>query len=178
MQDSITLRYKDGKMAVLNATALGISDRSGVIYGPKGYIVVDNINNFEAIHVYDSSYKKIASYKRPKQISGYEYEIESCVKAMKEGWLECPEMPHSETLKMLDMMDFIRKTNGIRFPGEEGTEAKFEDTSAHNESAYQVDESCEQNNTDMSVQVEKEQQPEDNASPVMDSQTQESEASI
>lgn len=163
MQDSITLRYKDGRMAVLNATALGISDRSGVIYGPKGYIVVDNINNFEAIHVYDSSYKKTASYKRPKQISGYEYEIESCVKAMKEGWLECPEMPHSETLKMLDMMDFIRKTNGIRFPGEEDAATRFEETSAHNESSYQVESSDEQSATDISPQVEPEQKPEVNS---------------
>lgn len=137
MQDSITLRYKDGKMAVLNATALGVSDRSGVIYGTKGYIVVDNINNFEAIHVYNNEYKKIASYKRPRQISGYEYEIEACIKAIGEGWIECPEMPHSETLKMLNMMDFIRRSNNIRFPGEDNFASEFENTSAHNEMEYE-----------------------------------------
>jgi predicted dehydrogenase len=119
MQDSITLRYADGKMAVLNASALSTGDRSGVIYGSKGYIVVDNINNPEGIAVYDSSFKKIAYYKRPKQKTGYEYEIESCVKAISEGWLECPEMPHSESLKMMNMMDFIRKSNNIVFPGED-----------------------------------------------------------
>ena len=140
MQDSITLRYKDGKMAVLNATALGLSDRSGVIYGPKGYIVVDNINNIEAITVYDNEYKKIANYKRPRQITGYEYEIEACVKALDEGWLECPEMPHSETLKMLNMMDFIRKSNNIKFPGEDEIVSAFDSTSAHNEEAYQIEE--------------------------------------
>ena len=118
MQDSITLRYRDGKMAVLNATALSYSDRSGVIYGSKGYIVVENINNPEGIAVFDSEYKKLAYYKRPKQISGYEYEIEACIKAISENWLECPEMPHATTLKMLNMMDFIRKSNNIVFPGE------------------------------------------------------------
>lgn len=140
MQDSITLRYKDGKMAVLNATALGLSDRSGVIYGSKGYIVVDNINNIDAITVYDNEYKKIANYKRPRQITGYEYEIEACVKALDEGWLECPEMPHSETLKMLNMMDFIRKSNNIKFPGEDEIVSDFDSTSAHNEEAYQIEE--------------------------------------
>ena len=140
MQDSITLRYKDGKMAVLNATALGLSDRSGVIYGSKGYIVVDNINNIEAITVYDNEYKKIANYKRPRQITGYEYEIEACVKALGEGWLGCPEMPHSETLKMLNMMDFIRKSNNIKFPGEDEIVSDFDSTSAHNEEAYQIEE--------------------------------------
>ncbi|MBO6241791.1 MAG: Gfo/Idh/MocA family oxidoreductase [Butyrivibrio sp.] len=116
LHDSITLRYRDGKMAVLNASALSVSDRSGVIYGSKGYIVVDNINNFEGITVYDSNHKKVAYYKRPKQKTGYEYEVEACVRALNEKWLECPEMPHSETLKILNMMDFIRKTNGINFP--------------------------------------------------------------
>jgi predicted dehydrogenase len=115
MQDSITLRYANGKMAVLNATALVNSDRSGIIYGTNGYVVVENINNPESITVYDNAYKKVATYKRPKQISGYEYEIEACVKAISEGWTECPQMPHSESLKIMNMMDFIRKSNNIRF---------------------------------------------------------------
>lgn len=138
MQDSITLRYRDGKMAVLNATALGISDRKGVIYGTKGYIVVDNINNFEAISVYNNEYKKLASYKRPKQKTGYEYEIEACIKAIGEGWIECPEMPHSESLKMLNMMDFIRKSNNIRFREEDDISfTGKESVSAHDENSYQ-----------------------------------------
>ncbi len=123
LHDSITLRYRNGKMAVLNASALSISDRCGVIYGSKGYMVIDNINNFEGITVYDSEHKKIAYYKRPKQKTGYEYEVEACLKAISEGWLECPEMPHEESLKILNMMDFIRKTNGIVFPGEQAQES-------------------------------------------------------
>ncbi len=126
MQDSITLRYADGKMAVLNSTALANSDRSGVIYGTKGYIVVDNINNPEGISVYGSDYKKVAYYKRPSQKTGYEYEILACVRAISEKWLECPEMPHSESLKILNMMDFIRKNNNIVFPGEENTVVETE----------------------------------------------------
>lgn len=127
MQDSITLRYGDGKMAVLNATALSISDRNGIIYGSKGFIVVENINNPEAIAVYNNEYKKIAYYKRPSQKTGYEYEILACVKAISEGWLECPEMPHSETLKIMNMMDFIRHSNHIVFPGEDESAVAIED---------------------------------------------------
>lgn len=151
MNDSITLRYRDGRMAVLNATARGVADRSGVIYGSKGYIQVDNINNIEAITVYDNERKKIGSYKAPRQISGYEYEIQSCLKAISENWIECPEMPHSESLKMLDMMDFIRKTNGIVFPGEgEPAPEVYETTSAHVEDAYSLDASTgiENNNAE------------------------------
>jgi predicted dehydrogenase len=143
LQDSITLRYSNGRMAVLNATAMSTSDRKGIIYGSRGFIVVENINNIESIAVYDNEYKRIAFYKRPKQITGYEYEIEACFKAMSEGWLECPQMPHAESLKMLNMMDFIRKTNNIRFPGEEQEEVTYVSTSAHEESAYNTEESAE-----------------------------------
>ena len=140
LHDSITLRYKNGKMAVLNASALSISDRKGVIYGSKGYIVVDNINNIEGITVYDSTYKKLAYYKRPKQKTGYEYEVEACVKALSEHKLECPQMPHAESLKMLNMMDFVRDSNNIKFPGEDdlaieeqqSTETSIEEQEAQN----------------------------------------------
>ena len=137
MQDSITLRYRDGRMAVLNATARATTDRCGIIYGTKGFIKVENINNIEAITVFDNGRKKIANYKAPRQITGYEYEIQSCLKALSEKWIECPEMPHSESLRMLNMMDFIRKSNGVKFPGEDepGT-AVYETTSAHVENAY------------------------------------------
>ncbi len=131
MQDSITLRYTDGRMAVLNATTLSNSDRSGIIYGSKGYIVVDNVTNPDGISVYDNEYRKIAYYKRPKQKTGYEYEIEACVKALSQGWIECPQMPHSETLKMLNMMDFIRRNNHIVFPGED------EETGAAHNSSFE-----------------------------------------
>lgn len=117
-QESITLHYKNGAMAVLNASMAVQSDRIGGIFGTKGYAVVENINNFEGMTVYDSSYKKIAYYKAPKQISGYEYEVEACVKAIKEGWKQCPQMPHEETLRIMQLMDMLRKQWGMRYPFE------------------------------------------------------------
>jgi hypothetical protein len=149
MQDSITLRYTDGRMAVLNATTLSNSDRSGIIYGSKGYIVVDNVTNPDGISVYDNEYRKIAYYKRPRQKTGYEYEIEACVKALSQGWIECPQMPHSETLKMLNMMDFIRKNNHIVFPGED------EETNVDNSSfEYGSDAEEAQENTQRKFQLQ------------------------
>ena len=45
-------------MAVLNCTMNGLSDRRGVIYGPKGYIEIENINNFASVTVYDASIRQ------------------------------------------------------------------------------------------------------------------------
>ena len=118
MQDSITLRYRDGKMACLSATACAVSDRRGVIYGTKGYMVVENINNFESVSVYDLKHERQSITKRPRQKTGYEYELKACVRAMKNGWLECPEMPHAQTLSIMYQMDTIRSVWGLKYPAD------------------------------------------------------------
>ena len=117
-QNSITLIYEDGKMAVLNSSMLSSSDRKGIIHGTKGYAVIENINNFESMSVYDSEHKKIAKYNRSKQISGYEYEVEACIQALQDGAIECSQMPHAETIRIMKLMDSLRYDWGIKYPFE------------------------------------------------------------
>ena len=116
--ESITITYKDGKMAVLNCTMNGLSDRRGVIYGSNGYIVIENINNFASVTVYDTNYKVVKSVKAPKQITGYEYEVYSCMEAIEKGKKECWEMPYDETLRIMKQMDELRAQWGVVFPFE------------------------------------------------------------
>ena len=118
MQENITLVYKDGRMAALNSSARSLSDRRGIIYGDRGYIETENINNCGGIRVYDVDRKLVAAYETPKQITGYEYEVEACVYAIEHGELECPQMPHEETLRMLRWMDELRRQWGIVYPME------------------------------------------------------------
>ncbi len=116
--NSVTLTFEDGKMAVLHSSMLSPTDRLGVIYGEKGYMEIQNINNCEEIRVFDTEHHMVACYKVPKQINGYEYEVLSCMKAMKEGKVECEEMPHSETLRVMRLLDAIRGKWGMRYPCE------------------------------------------------------------
>ena len=119
MQHSITLIYRDGRMAVLNSSAQSLSDRRAVIYGDKGYIEVENVNYCEGIKVYDLQRRVIASYLPPEdQINGYEYEVRACIEAIAGGRTECPQMPHEETLRMMRWMDGLRRQWGIVYPME------------------------------------------------------------
>ena len=120
--DSITLLYRDGRMAVLNCTMLGISDRRGVIYGTNGYIEIENINNFESVSVYDKDHKLIKTEKAPKQITGYEYEIMASLEAIDRNATECWEIPHAETLRIMHVMDDLRQEWGVVYPFEEQSE--------------------------------------------------------
>lgn len=115
---TITLSFEDGKMAALYSNMLALTDRQGVINGNKGYIEVQNINNCEEIRVFDLERRLVARYEVPKQINGYEYEVISCVKAIEEGKTECPEMPHSETLRVMHLLDEIREKWGMKYPCE------------------------------------------------------------
>ena len=117
-QDSITFLYEDGKVAQLAASMLGLSDRRGTIYGTKGFMVIENINNFESLTVYDTNYREVKRIDRPAQITGYEYEVEACMRALSEGKLECGEMPHEETLRVMELMDGLREEWGVKFPFE------------------------------------------------------------
>lgn len=87
-QDTVSLFYPDGRTASLFTTIYSATDRRGMIYGTNGYIEVININNPEKIIVFVNSNNRPFLYKEysiPEQISGYEYEVLSCKKAMEEG---------------------------------------------------------------------------------------------
>lgn len=117
-RNNVTLTFDDGKIAVLFADMLSLTDRQGVINGNKGYMEVQNINNCEEIRVFDLDRNMVAKYAVPEQINGYEYEVISCMKAIAEGKVECDEMPHAESLRVMKLMDSIRAQWGMKFPCE------------------------------------------------------------
>lgn len=115
LQNSITLRWKDGRMAVLHSNMQALTDRRGVIYGDKGYLVAENINNCEAISAYNLNRELIKQYEIPEQITGFEYEVEACRKAIESGAVECKEMPLAESVAVMELLDKVREITGIRY---------------------------------------------------------------
>lgn len=116
--ETITLSYQDGRMASLTAGIYGRSDRRGIVYGEKGYLVVENINNPQAVRIYDANDKLVKEYEVPEQISGYEYEIRECIEQIQKGATESLSMPLQTSIEVMEMMDGLRKQWGIRYPGE------------------------------------------------------------
>ncbi len=115
-QNSITFIYENGKMAVMQANVFCAGDRQGVISGDQGYMIVDNINNPQQAAIYSKEHNLIQEVACPPQITGFEYEVDASIKAIEQGMLECAEMPHSETLRIMHMMDGLRKEWGVHFP--------------------------------------------------------------
>lgn len=118
LQCFATLTYAGGAKAQLYSSIVNPTDRMGIIYGTEGYAIVGNVNNYEYLEIYAPNHSLIERIDRPEQISGYEYQLEACERAIAAGALECPEMPHAETLTMMKVMDRIRAAAGIVYPCE------------------------------------------------------------
>lgn len=123
--ESITIFFRGGRMAVLTHDIYSRSDRKGIFYGEKGYIIVENINNPQSISVYDTEDRLVRRMDVPKQISGYEYEVLECIDAVRSGEKESTSMPLSDTIKVMEIMDQLRGQWGLVYPRERETQKQF-----------------------------------------------------
>lgn len=118
LTDSITLTWADGRAAHLTAAANAVTDRYGAVYGTDGYLLVENINNPQKITVFDGHNRPVREIACPPQLTGYEYELLETVRCLEQGLVECPSMPHAETVHMMEVMDHLRAQMGIVYPCE------------------------------------------------------------
>ena len=116
--NGITLTFDDNRIAVLHSNMLACMGNRGVVYGDKGFIELYEINNPKEIRVFNQNKELTASYPAPEQINGYEYEALACVRAINAGQIECEEMPHSETLRLMKILDTVREQWGFKLPCE------------------------------------------------------------
>jgi len=117
-QETFTFQYKDGKTAMLAASVLCADDRQGIISGDTGYVIADNINNPLRFDIYRRGAEHVRTVEVPQQITGFEYQVKACIDAIRAGKTEPDEMPHSEILKVLEIMDRLRNDWDVRFPNE------------------------------------------------------------
>lgn len=116
--ESITLRYADGKMAVLTAGMYSRSDRQGIIHGDSGYLIVQNINNPEAVRVYNNEDQLQQEILFEQRVNGYEYEFEEMAAAFDSGLTQTQSMPLAETLAVMRLCDALRAQWGVQYPVE------------------------------------------------------------
>lgn len=115
-QNAFVITYESGKMAILGSSMLSEMDSRGVVYGTKGRIEADFVINISSLKIITPEGEKTVA--RPPQKTGFEFELTAAINAIRSGSCEYPEMPHSETLRMLEIMDGLREEWGVRYPFE------------------------------------------------------------
>ena len=116
LTNAITIILKDGILANVQSSAQCVGDNIGVIAGTEGNLIIDNINNPQTITVNGPDRTYIETIRVPQQITGYEYQFLVCRDALASGLLEPREMPHAETLYMMQLMDGLRQKWDVRYP--------------------------------------------------------------
>ena len=116
LTNAITIILKDGMLANVQSSAQCVGDNIGVIAGTEGNLIIDNINNPQTITVNGPDRTYVETIRVPQQITGYEYQFIACRQALIDGLLEPHEMPHAETLYMMQLMDDLRRKWGVRYP--------------------------------------------------------------
>ena len=119
LTNAITLVLADGMLCNLQSSAACVGDNIGVIAGTDGNLIIDNINNPQTITVNGPDRTYIETIRVPKQITGYEYQFVACRQALIDGLLEPREMPHAETLYIMELMDSLRRKWDVRYPMDE-----------------------------------------------------------
>lgn len=119
LTNAISLALADGVLANVQSSAACVGDNIGVIAGTDGNLIIDNINNPQKITVNTHDREFVEDIHVPQQITGYEYEFLACREALIEGLLEPREMPHEETLYIMQLMDGLRQKWGVHYPMDE-----------------------------------------------------------
>ena len=116
LTNAMTLVLSDGMLCNLQSSAACVGDNIGVIAGTDGNLIIDNINNPQKVTVNTHDREFVEDIHVPKQITGYEYQFLACRQALIDGLLEPREMPHQETLYIMELMDGFRQKWGVRYP--------------------------------------------------------------
>ena len=119
LTNAISMVLSDGMLCNLQSSAACVGDNIGVIAGTEGNLIIDNINNPQQITVNGPDRTYIETIHVPKQITGYEYQFVACRQALIDGLLEPREMPHAETLYVMQLMDGLRRKWGVHYPMDE-----------------------------------------------------------
>ena len=116
ISETISLTLEGGILATIQSSVCCEGFNTASIAGTKGTIVIDNTNNPQLIRIFAKGGKLVEEITVPESISGYEYEFLACKDAMEKGLIEPPQMPHSETLFLMELMDSLRHQWGVRYP--------------------------------------------------------------
>lgn len=117
-QNAVQIVYENDFMVSIHASSLTLSAGEAMIYCEDGYISIPRAEKLQEILVYDTKHNLVESHESESLITGFEFQLRAMKKALEEGKLECEEMSHSDTLRILQQMDTLRRQWGLCYPCE------------------------------------------------------------
>jgi predicted dehydrogenase len=113
-----TLHFENGVASQFVCAVDSDAENVFRIYGERGVIEITSRFWQATRATRTRTHEAPIAIDRAFRINGFEYEIEAAVRAIREGRIECEQMPHQETIATLHWMDRIREQIGVRYPWE------------------------------------------------------------
>jgi predicted dehydrogenase len=117
-QIAMTLKFKNGALAVLNATFAADTPVEATIVGTEGYIRMTN-----RFHNATSKIELIKGRQSPVKIKvhredgyGYQFEAQHVGECLRAGQTESPIMSHADSLLLIETLDRLRASCRITYP--------------------------------------------------------------
>ncbi|NUS00367.1 MAG: Gfo/Idh/MocA family oxidoreductase [Kribbellaceae bacterium] len=111
-------RYESGAVAALTCGLRSQNPWVASISGPEG-----NLQLPHRFHHPEYYLRTTASGTERIDVSahgrGYHYEAADVVRALRQGLIEVPALPHAGTLEILELLDETRSQIGVRYPGDD-----------------------------------------------------------
>ena len=111
---SILLQYSEGKSALVT-TSIGIPmERTAVIYGTAGNIIIED-HQFLQRFIVKPNGREPYTIEIPFEVNGFEYQILETEKCIRAGIMESMIYPKEDILDSMKLMDKIRKSWNLKF---------------------------------------------------------------
>ena len=115
-QFSAVLGYEAGRIAALSGAVRASLPNEARIIGTEGYIRVPDFWRASSLELYQNG--KMEKFEIPFRSTGYIPEAEEAMYCLREGLIESSIMPLDESLKIMKILDTLRKQWGLKYPQE------------------------------------------------------------
>lgn len=116
-QCAMTMKFANGALAVLSSTFAVETPVEAVIAGTEGRIVMRN-----RFHNAMATVELVIGRQEPVEINvqredgfGYQFEARHVNECLRQGLTESPVMTHADTLMLMETLDRVRATCGVRY---------------------------------------------------------------
>lgn len=113
-QTNVLIKYSSGAIASVSSAINVQKPATGYIYGTKGYIVLPQFYGAQELIVNSGNEERHVS--KPSIGDGFEEEIIEACQCIRSGKTQSDIMPMSESIRILEQMDYIRKQIGLKYP--------------------------------------------------------------
>jgi predicted dehydrogenase len=111
-------RYDSGAVAALTCGLRSQNPWTASVSGPEGSLLLPSRFHHPDYYVRRTN----AGDERidvPVHGSGYHYEAAEVMRSLRDGLVECPALPHKDTIEILELLDETRRQIGVSYPGDD-----------------------------------------------------------